>query len=379
MHHDKLDPNGDLRPAAQKDAAAHSTRTNGVSLAWVLENGERHQVSDYASLAPSARPAVSCPICHDTVTLKLGSRVTHHAAHRPGVDCAATNPETALHLNVKLHLAEELGKADALRVRQDCVNRNRHGCAEVREFEFARNWTDVRVEMAVGSRRPDITLLHNGEVFAVIEVAVTHLVDAEKSVDLESHGLRWIEVRATPELYAEGAPWTAHEPLVASRIGGMEGWECPACTRDRREEEFAARNGPHVRHRRVVDFFYPSGKSWREVYETVAELVDGEVVAMVLCNRSSTIFRVEGPLTDDAKLALKTAFQAHVRQHAAKCRAECGCATDWEPVSANESAMHLSYRLSVLPFRFKWSVRKQCWFETKEWRARQRRPSPLRG
>lgn len=356
---------------------ARSSRTNGVGLAWVQENGNRHRVSEYASLAPSARPDVSCPVCHDRVTLKLGARVTHHAAHRPGVDCAATNPETALHLNVKLHLAEELKNAQALVVRQNCSNRTRRGCAEVREFELARGWTDVRVEMTVGSRRPDITFLYEREAFAAIEVAVTHLVDAEKSIDLERQGLRWIEVTAVPELYAQGDSWTANDALAASRVGATDAWECPSCTRDRREAEFAARNGPHIRHQRVVDYYYPSGKMWREIYETVTELVDGKVVAILLETKASTVFRVEGPDTADSWLALKQAFRFHVEQHAARCHARVECATSWQSVGHTDAAMYQACQLALVPFRFKWSTRYQRWFETKEWRASRGGPASL--
>lgn len=59
-------------------------------LEWVIVRGEAHHVSTWADLAPSERPDSVCPICNQAMTLKLGDKVAHHAAHRPGTTtCSA--------------------------------------------------------------------------------------------------------------------------------------------------------------------------------------------------------------------------------------------------------------------------------------------------
>src|SRR4051812_34445335 len=77
-------------------------------LTWAIVDGVPRHVSEFASLRPGQRPRAICPQCARRLTLKLGSVKRHHAAHMAGDVCAATQPETALHLDTKLALAAAL-------------------------------------------------------------------------------------------------------------------------------------------------------------------------------------------------------------------------------------------------------------------------------
>ena len=79
-------------------------------LQWVKVNGETHHVSDFAHLPPQQRLEAYCPVCGHQVLLKLGKVRVHHAAHYEGIVCAATQPETAIHLNSKYHLQQILNR-----------------------------------------------------------------------------------------------------------------------------------------------------------------------------------------------------------------------------------------------------------------------------
>jgi competence CoiA-like predicted nuclease len=78
-------------------------------------NGQERKVSDFEGIRAKLRPLATCPQCERHVTLKLGDKVVHHAAHRPGDLCSATRPETALHLITKFHLAAELRRTVSAR------------------------------------------------------------------------------------------------------------------------------------------------------------------------------------------------------------------------------------------------------------------------
>lgn len=49
-----------------------------------------------------------CPGCDEVVTLKKGSRVIHHFAHKPGADCDFATGETVRHMVMKQVVADNL-------------------------------------------------------------------------------------------------------------------------------------------------------------------------------------------------------------------------------------------------------------------------------
>src|SRR4051812_24061701 len=99
-------------------------RMDRLGLTWVLVGGRPRRISDFAALPARSRPRATCPECGGKLTLKLGRIRRHHAAHAPDATCAATQPETALHVDTKLYLASELamaiGVAGGLVIRRAC-------------------------------------------------------------------------------------------------------------------------------------------------------------------------------------------------------------------------------------------------------------------
>lgn len=176
-------------------------------------------------------------MCECRVDLKLGGKRRHHAAHQPSARCPVTRPETALHLNVKCHLAAQLEAAiatgDPLQVVEQCfvgqwgMSWDRRfdeeapegvlreewlaaPCAGTRSRVWLEGWDAVKVELRLrdpgdplAGRIPDIVLLRDGEPVAAIEVFHTHAVDARKAEALAGMGVPWLEVRAEVALVGD--------------------------------------------------------------------------------------------------------------------------------------------------------------------------------
>lgn len=180
----------------------------GATLEWgVGPTGSLVFASSMVGVDPRDRPRVTCPECDDVVTFKAGERglVVPHVAHRSGSACAATNPETAEHMNAKLQLARALGLRGTLRLRVRCAN----GHAVEADW-CAPAWQRAVPEfmlpdVGAAGRRPDVVLFGEGDaVVGAVEVLHTHRVDRAKAADLAAGGVPWVEVRAADVLAWDG-------------------------------------------------------------------------------------------------------------------------------------------------------------------------------
>ena len=265
-----------------------------VHLAWVLVGGRLAAVSGFAHLEPRRRPAAACPVCREPVVLKLGPQRAHHAAHLAGSRCPVLHGETALHVNAKCHVANELEAAAgaALRVVMRCGARTTtesgraDHCGTAHELEWVAGWNRVEVELALDGARPDVVLLDGDRVVAAIEIVGTNPVSAEKERRLAALGIPWIEVGAHRDLYGGLVPWSVTSPLHARRLAraGEAGvaWQCAAHAR--RGEQLRRRrdNGARSWRARIVDRYLPDGTCVRDVLHLEAELRRGRVVAVRL-------------------------------------------------------------------------------------------------
>jgi hypothetical protein len=265
-------------PATEPDAAAPSP-----GLTWVLVQGRPRHVSEFAALAPRHRPSAACPECNRRLTLKLGRVRRHHAAHAPGYVCAATRPETALHMDVKFHIAAELqaaiGKRPGLHVRLRCEGARLEPCDAVHDQSWVRDWDEVLVETGIaaarGSRRPDILLRRVGKPVAAIEVLVSHAVSDDKAAALAAAGVPWIEVRADARLVEGNDAWRREVPLAVVRIGSSQAFDGWRCDRHLRRDTV-------LRAARVVDVYHDAGRRDRMIYRLEEQLVEGKARSLTL-------------------------------------------------------------------------------------------------
>jgi hypothetical protein len=253
--------------------------------------------------------------------MKLGQIRAHHCAHQPDSNCPATNPETALHLNLKYYIARQLEQTDTLLIRQYCYDRF---CDHFRDIVWQQAWDDVAVEFQIDSFQPDIALLSNHEEMAAIEVHVTNQVSAEKARHLISRGIPIIEVPGRIELYTGDNPWTPDQPLPYEKLfPELEVWICSDCQKRRQEEKEPARveayhqrTYAYIKCSRLVDFYYPSGKKYREWYSIMIVVRDGNAVAAKLVSEGQRkpIAVIKGIISKDTIQRLQAPFLKHVKE-----------------------------------------------------------------
>jgi hypothetical protein len=297
-------------------------------LVWVVVDGVACHVSTFAHLTPRQRPHARCPQCDRAVTLKLGTMRRHHAAHDAGDVCAATNPETALHLNCKFALAHALrmlaGHRAVLTVARRCAGVTTSACTEIWTGEWTRGWDEVMVEHVVGdSRRPDIVLRRNGATVAALEIVVSSEVSDEKARALAELGVPWVEVSADERI----AAWTPIDPLPISRLSDEHDWRCDihralnaaaaaASAAARSTEREAARHASVLRAARVADIYHDGGARERRIYRVMELSTDGRAHAMRLQRGGLEIATVSFASDSDPRLAawrqLRAAFIADV-------------------------------------------------------------------
>ncbi|MEP6495757.1 MAG: competence protein CoiA family protein [bacterium] len=315
------------------------------SLTWVLVDNAPTPVSRFVDVRPRQRPTALCPQCERPVTLKLGRIRGHHAAHRPGDRaCLATQPESALHISVKCHIAEELRRAGRegipLIVAERCVvggsglpltlatllphERSASPCEAVQEHLVAQGWDAVVLERRIAgherdadatiARTPDIVLLKQGVPILAIEVFVTHRVDEIKAQALAALGVPWAEVQADQSLIST-APWRYDVPRPIAQLSGHGLWRCArhqreheewiadearrreleareeearlalAAANEERRRELFERLAVHtttVRGVRIADFYLTNGQRRRRYYFVTEEAgYSGRHIALV--------------------------------------------------------------------------------------------------
>lgn len=221
-----------------------STGQGTAKLVYCVIDGQIRHVGEFWHLPSKARPTATCPECHKTVVMKLGSVVTHHVAHKPNAICVVTKPETALHLNCKIHIHRELQRGCALYITQRCdgwlapkvgdYGGGRMACRASRPFLWLESWDRVEMEQYVGSRKPDIVFYRDGRPVAAIEIYATHAVDELKRADLRAMGIPWLEVKADEFLYEsdelDEGPWRIGQPLPYNNSDSpVPAWVCEHC------------------------------------------------------------------------------------------------------------------------------------------------------
>lgn len=197
-------------------------------LEWAHVNGVARRAEEFVGVATSHRPAGLCPCCGEAIVWKAGDVKVPHVAHRADSACAATNPETAAHLNAKAKLAALFERQSLVLIAGACSRR--HAVATPWAVPA---WNRALPEYRLGTRRPDVALLDKSMTgVAAVEVLHTHAVDEAKAADLAAAGLPWIEVHSRAAL-----EWDTKSPLqiAAADAVTLAGFDaaCGACAEHR--------------------------------------------------------------------------------------------------------------------------------------------------
>ena len=334
----------------------------GVQLAYVLTSGGLRSVASYRGVVRPRNTAdnpraVLCPVCEQPVILRIGNVLAPHAAHAPNARCPTMHSETALHVNLKCHIAEQLrplsGSGAMIRVRERCVvgawrrtsaarrvdeipvdilerEREAEPCPQHQERVWRVAWDRVELERRVSdeavARIPDIVLYRDGRAVGAIEVFHTHAVDATKAKALAALGVPWLEIRADVALLEGPGAWTTAVPLVAHRVGPEDLWRCAKHSRwYARDVAVAKRVSERAREDtrlcgvRFVDFYSPSGHLFRRVYQLVEVREHGVPATMRLEHDKGVVYshRITANRSD-VRASLKRAFERDIRLTAQK-------------------------------------------------------------
>ncbi len=310
-------------------------------LQWVRVQGEIRYVSDFKDLEIRDRPEAYCPICGRNVILKLGPERAHHAAHYEGAICAATQPETAIHLNSKYYLQKILGLTDQVKIWQGCdgwaVGTYHTFCYEENRHEvlYIQNWDRVEVEWTFGKYRLDVALLNGEYVVGAIEVLVTHPSEREKIEYLNQQGIAWVEIRVTPDFYTAPTAWTVDTPLETENYNRslVEAWRCEHCTSAMEEHKKSVEETNYYQEEkeskkayaqqfeivavRLIDFYYSSGKKYRSVFVIQNRVKDGNILYAELQEAGTqrrTIARQLPSISAESYERLRTALKVDIKK-----------------------------------------------------------------
>jgi hypothetical protein len=207
------------RPAQERGKA---------KLEWATVDGVIFHAAQFVGVDPSDRPEGRCQCCEEAIVWKAGDVVLPHVAHRANSTCAATNPETAEHMNAKAKIAHALTCENVLTIASKC------SAGHPGEMPWAvAPWAYVQPEYRLGTRRPDVALLDaSRDGLAAIEVLHTHAVDKVKAADFAAAGLPWVEVLSSVAL-----EWDEKSPLsiVAADAVTRAGFDaaCRPCAETR--------------------------------------------------------------------------------------------------------------------------------------------------
>jgi len=145
--------------------------------------------------------AYTCPVCGSRLSLHAGPIVRRHFAHLPAAVCA---PETVVHPTAKHLIAQAVSDWRSGTIPAPTIGRPCSRCRQGYVYQaLPDRITHARVEFRLAEGLvADVALLNGEKVEAIVEICVTHAVDADKAMRLDR--LPWIELHG---------PSVVHDPL----------------------------------------------------------------------------------------------------------------------------------------------------------------------
>jgi competence CoiA-like predicted nuclease len=327
-------------------------------------HGALRSVSEFSSIAPKERPIAICPICDRQVIMKLGDIRVHHYAHYPNDVCTSVRPETALHLNTKFYIYDQLKSASRIYFDQKCSG----NCGKTKRYAWLWDWDYVKVEISLGSMRPDISIIKNDRIVGAIEVLVTHSVDDRKANEFREQGIRWVEVEASESLYEGKGKWTPECHFPNSHYHpAPKAWICEKCMiereRRRKKQEYEMHNYDRIHSAKMIDYYFPSGKKLRTAYY-IMERIRNDVVSAVYLktDRNEIMLLMKSPTNDEVINAMHEAVKKEKKQ----CKIKTGAVVDdfmewrnWVP-----GKRFVARDIFNFPFRCTWDEKTKKWYLT---------------
>jgi hypothetical protein len=335
---------------------------------WVIVNGQIHRVSDFSHLPPVFRPEAICPLCMNPVILKLGSERVHHYAHRPDTVCAATQPETALHLNTKFYIYQQLLNGSKLYLEQRCSN----GCGISRNVSWVEDWERVKIESEIGLFRPDITIVVSNETTKAIEVVVTHHVEDNTEAFYKTSSIGWIEVEACESIYEGENAWRIDQPLPFAICNPpLTEWTCDTCSeqlrkeeelklREQREREYRQQNYDEIIYSKLVDYYFPSGKKYRETY-LVVKYVRNNKPSGILVKTEKNVIVIE-QIAENFEAVLQLAFNTTELKIITRYKPDT-IIDNWEWLPWVYGKKYFARDIERYPIRYKWDEGVRKWLK----------------
>lgn len=333
---------------------------------WVLVDGIPHNVTEFASIRPKQRPLALCPLCQTSVILKLGNERVHHYAHLSEVVCAATQPETALHLNAKYYLYSQLQQTRSVTIDNSCAGQ----CGAKRQIIWLQEWDEVLVEHGLGSYRPDITLFTNKNPIGALEILVSHKVSEQKASFFHENAIPGLEIKVNEQFYEGDTKWIPDKPLPYYRqFPNTEKWVCDNCLEKRkRQQEQSKLQQERLQHERnnfervvetkLSDIYFKSGKKYREMFFLMEQFVNGERVKVWVKTEKELIAVEKAPITDKSLEKLHQAVAQRLDNHR-RNGAIVDNYIDWQPWIAGRK--YVARDTNRHPFRYYWDEKQKNW------------------
>lgn len=147
------------------------------------------------------RAGYRCIECKQALFPRLGDIRAHHFAHYPYLNpCILSNPESALHFNVKMLIYSMLKSAPTPLFKRMLFGRfTCEYCGKYRDefvWKIAEGWTNVYYEYRVGGNQADVVLLDGDSCILAIEVCNTNPKKDKEINNYKSSGVPMLEVDA---------------------------------------------------------------------------------------------------------------------------------------------------------------------------------------
>ncbi|MFC1977348.1 hypothetical protein ACFLWS_03670 [Chloroflexota bacterium] len=261
-----------------------------------------------------------------------------------------------------------------LYLEQQCSN----GCGKSRNELWVKDWEKAEIESYIGSFRPDILIINRDGTNKAIEVKVTHPVEDVKAAFYREQNISWLEVDASESLeslYEGENAWRIDQPLpFAVSKPPLSKWTCDNCRvqlkkekeaelREQRKEEYRKHNYEEVLYSKMVDFFYPSSRKYREIYYLKKVIRNDKSIGVLVQKKDYVVlFQQNGEINE---VLLELAFEATNRE-VDRVHDEHGALVDnreWLPWV--HGTKYAASNFERYPYLFQWDSNERKWVKQK--------------